>query len=87
MTPATVVLAPGQTAHVTVQVVDALNYSKSDCKPVTAHWLKIYPPGQYGALYVKFTALDVLGHPARQAGQPAQRGRGQGRRGQPGGGL
>ena len=57
VTPATVVLAPGQTAHVTVQVVDALNYSKADCKPVTAHWLKIYPPGQYGALYVKFTAM------------------------------
>jgi LysM repeat protein len=57
VTPATVVLAPGQTAHVTLQVVDAQNYSKSACQPVTAHWLKIYPPGQFTALYVKFSAL------------------------------
>ena len=57
VTPSTVVLAPGQTAHVTLQVVDALNYTKSACQPVTAHWLKIYPPGQYTALYLKFSAL------------------------------
>jgi Protein of unknown function (DUF4232) len=55
--PATVVLAPGATAHVTLQVVDALNYSKSACQPVTAHWLKIFPPGQFSALYVPFSAL------------------------------
>ena len=57
LTPATVVLAPGQTAHVTLQVVDAQNYDKSTCQPVTAHWLKIFPPGQFTALYVKFSAL------------------------------
>ena len=54
--PRTVILNPGETAHVTVQVVDALNYSKSDCQPVTAHWLKVFPPGQFTALYIKFTA-------------------------------
>lgn len=57
LTPASVVLAPGQTAHVTIQVVDAQNYDKSTCQPVTAHWLKIFPPGQFTALYVKFSAL------------------------------
>jgi len=57
LTPASVVLAPGQTAHVTIQVVDAQNYEKSTCQPVTAHWLKIFPPGQFTALYVKFSAL------------------------------
>jgi Domain of unknown function (DUF4232) len=57
VSPAAVVLDPGQTAHVTLQVVDAQNYAKSTCQPVTAHWLKIYPPGQFSALYVKFSAL------------------------------
>lgn len=57
LAPASVVLSPGQTAHVTLQVVDAQNYDKSTCQPVTAHWLKIFPPGQFTALYVKFSAL------------------------------
>ena len=77
--PSTVILPPGGTAHVTIQVVDALNYSKSDCQPVTAHWLKVFPPGQFTALYVKFTATDLLRQAPREAGRPAHRGRGQGR--------
>ena len=40
-----------------IQVVDARNYDKSTCQPVTAHWLKVFPPGQFTALYVKFSAL------------------------------
>jgi hypothetical protein len=57
VTPAPVTLGPGATAHVTLQVVDALNYSKSTCQPVKAHWLRIYPPNQFTAADVKFTAL------------------------------
>ncbi len=85
--PATVVLAPGQTAHVTVQVVDALNYSKSDCQPVTAHWLKIYPPGQYGALYVKFTALTCSVALPAKMGSPLSVDAVKSGAGKPGGGL
>lgn len=53
----TVTLAPGATAHATLQVAEAVNYSSSQCQPVTAHWLKIYPPDQYTALYTRFTSL------------------------------
>jgi len=85
--PATVVLAPGQTAHVTVQVVDAMNYSTSACKPVTAHWLKIYPPGQFGALYVKFTATTCSVTLPAKLGSPLSVDAVKGGAGKPGGGL
>ena len=52
----TVTLAPGAVAHATLQVAEAGNYDPSLCKPVTAHWLKIYPPNQTGPAYVSFTA-------------------------------
>jgi hypothetical protein len=68
--PSTVVLAPGQTAHVTIQVVDAGNYGKSTCQPVTAHWLKIYPPGQFTALYVKFSAQTCSAKLPKKLGSP-----------------
>jgi hypothetical protein len=70
LTPAAVVLAPGQTAHVTLQVVDAQNYGKSTCQPVTAHWLKIFPPGQFTALYVKFSALTCSAKLPSKLGSP-----------------
>jgi uncharacterized protein DUF4232 len=68
--PATVVLSPGRTAHVTLQVVDALNYSKSACQPVKAHWIKVFPPGQFSALYVKFTALTCSAKLPGNLGSP-----------------
>jgi Protein of unknown function (DUF4232) len=49
-------LAPGQTVHATLQVVDAMNYPSGECGLVTAHWLKIYPPNQTAPTYVSFTA-------------------------------
>jgi hypothetical protein len=52
-----VTLAPGATASALLQVVNALNYPASTCKPVTAHWLQVYPPGQYYALDHSFSAL------------------------------
>lgn len=54
--PVTVRLASGASAHATVQIADAGNYSKSSCKPVTAHWLKVYPPNQVKPVFVSFTA-------------------------------
>jgi Domain of unknown function (DUF4232) len=87
VTPATVLLAPGRTAHVTLQVVDALNYSKSACQPVTAHWLKIYPPGQYSALYVKFSALTCSAKLPTKEGIPLSVDAVKAGEGKPGGGL
>ena len=50
----TVRLAPGGTAHAWLQVTVAANYSASACQPVTAHWLRIYPPDE--------TVAGYLGH-------------------------
>lgn len=85
--PSTVILPPGGTAHVTIQVVDALNYSKSDCQPVTAHWLKVFPPGQFSALYVKFSALTCSAKLPAKLGSPLSVDVVKGGQGQPGQGL
>jgi Protein of unknown function (DUF4232) len=52
---ATVTLAPGAVAHATLQVAEAGNYDPSECKPVTAHWLRVYPPNQFNPVYTKYT--------------------------------
>jgi hypothetical protein len=87
VTPRTVILNAGGTAHVTVQVVDALNYSKSDCQPVTAHWLKVFPPGQFTALYVKFTATTCSVKLPAKLGVPLTVDAVKGGAGKPGQGL
>jgi len=51
-----VTLAPGAVAHATLQVAEAGHYNPSDCKAVTAHWLKVYPPNQFNPIYTKYTA-------------------------------
>lgn len=56
-----VTLAPGATSHASLQVAIAANYPTSVCKPVTAHWLQVFPPGQYSALNVAFTAQTCTG--------------------------
>ena len=50
-----VTLVPGGVAHATLQVAEAGNYSPSACTPVTAHWLKIFPPNQFTAIYARYT--------------------------------
>jgi hypothetical protein len=52
--PAMVTLAPGGIAHAVLQVAQAGNYSSSACTPVTAHWLKIFPPNQVTAIYAHY---------------------------------
>jgi hypothetical protein len=47
-----VTLAPGQSAHVWLQVADAQNYPDSSCQPATASALRVYPPGSTAARYV-----------------------------------
>jgi Domain of unknown function (DUF4232) len=56
-----VTLAPGATAHASLQVVVAQNYPASICDPVTAHWLRIFPPNQFAPLYLSFTAVTCTG--------------------------
>ncbi len=51
-----ITLAPGQAGHAELQVVNAANYPPANCGPVTAHWLKVYPPNQTAPLYAGFTA-------------------------------
>ena len=55
LAPQLVSLSPGQTVHAELGVVDAQNYPPADCGFVTAHWLRVYPPGQTAPLYVSFT--------------------------------
>jgi hypothetical protein len=50
-----VTLAPGGVAHAVLRVAEAGNYSSSACVPVTAHWLRIYPPNQFNAIYARYT--------------------------------
>jgi hypothetical protein len=52
---ARVTLPAGGAAHAVLQVVDAGNYSASACRPVTAHSLRVYPPGQAAPVYAPFT--------------------------------
>ena len=45
-------LAAGAVAHAWLQVAEAGNYPAATCQPVTAHWLRVYAPGETQALYV-----------------------------------
>jgi hypothetical protein len=47
-----VTLAPGAKADVLLAVHDAGAFP--GCQIVTVHWLRIYPPGDYGSVYVKY---------------------------------
>jgi Protein of unknown function (DUF4232) len=51
-TKVTVSLAPGATAHAWLKVAVAQNYPAASCQPVTARWLRVYPPGETVAGYV-----------------------------------
>jgi hypothetical protein len=45
-------LPAGGAAHAWLQVAQAGNYPASACQPVTAHWLRVFPPGDTVASYV-----------------------------------
>src|ERR1700689_4093470 len=45
-------LPAGGVAHAWLQVAEAGNYPASACQPVTAHWLRVFPPGDAAAPYV-----------------------------------
>jgi hypothetical protein len=54
-------LTPGAVAHASLQVAFAGNYPVTVCKPVTAHWLQVFPPGEYAAIDIQFTARTCAG--------------------------
>ena len=53
---ALVTLAPGGAASALLQIVDAANYPRSRCDPVTATYLEVYPPNQTTPSYLRYTA-------------------------------
>lgn len=78
---ALVTLQPGGDAHAFVQVADAGNYNATDCQPVTAHLLRVYPPGQTAARSTTFTTQACSARlPAKLGSQlsvfPVQSGKG-----------
>ena len=52
-----VTLVPSATGNALLRVVDALNYSKSSCDPVTAHYLRVYPPNQTASVLVPYRTV------------------------------
>ena len=55
VTPKQIVLAPGHVANAQLGVAEAGNFPTSSCHPVTAHWLKVFPPDQTVATFAPFT--------------------------------
>ena len=56
--PAQVTLQPGATAHATLAVSDVTIGNDCMGRQTQAHWVQVYPPGQYTAL---FGRLNMLG--------------------------
>ena len=52
-----IVLSPGKKAHAVLDLLDVLNFPSSDCAATNAHWIKVYPPNQFSASYVPWTAM------------------------------
>lgn len=53
----TVTLWPGQHASSALGVAGYQNWSPAKCEPVKAAGLRVYPPGDYGSLWVPFRAV------------------------------
>ncbi|HEX4033817.1 MAG TPA: DUF4232 domain-containing protein [Solirubrobacteraceae bacterium] len=50
----TVTLAAGASAHTVLRIVDAGNFPRSRCGPVTAAGLRVYPPGQTASKLIPY---------------------------------
>jgi hypothetical protein len=50
--PLSVRLPADGVAHAWLQIAQAGNYPASACRPMTAHWLRVFPPGDAAASYV-----------------------------------
>jgi hypothetical protein len=54
----TVTLAPGGEATATVQVAETGNFGASDCGPTAVSGLRVYPPANTAAAYVRFSGAQ-----------------------------
>jgi hypothetical protein len=61
LAPRTVTLGAGANVGATLQIVDAGNFSRSACRPVTAAGLRVYPPNQRASKVVPFP-FAACGH-------------------------
>ncbi len=52
--PRRVVLAPGETAHTVLRIVDVANYPAGRCRPTTAIGLRVNPPDQRTSAEIPF---------------------------------
>jgi Protein of unknown function (DUF4232) len=59
----TVSLAPGQHALALLGIAETVMFTGVRCDPVTAHWLKVFPPHTSRAVYVPITALTCSSSP------------------------
>jgi hypothetical protein len=50
-----VLLEPGATSHVILQITNVGNFPPSACNPVTANELRVYAPGDYSSLLIPFS--------------------------------
>jgi hypothetical protein len=48
-------LAPGATAHATVQITDAVNFGAAACRPAEATGLRVYAPNAFASIVVPFS--------------------------------
>jgi hypothetical protein len=51
-----VTLTPGGAAHAQLQIVQAGNFGRASCQPVTARWLVIFPPDQATPIYLRYSS-------------------------------
>ena len=54
--PATVTLAPGESANALLKIPDPGNFSPADCTPANSSRLRVYPPGDKVALTADYVA-------------------------------
>jgi hypothetical protein len=52
--PRTVTLGPGDAAHATLRYTGTTRFGAAICRQVTASWLRVYPPHQAGAMFVRW---------------------------------
>jgi hypothetical protein len=58
--PRNVVLAPGSTAHVILQITDVYNYPSTTCGPTEAYGLRVYPPNWTASVVLPY-AFEACG--------------------------
>lgn len=57
ISPAQVIkVAPGSQVNFLMGLTDVGVYPASECQPTSVSWLRVYPPGDYGSLYVQYSA-------------------------------